>query len=66
MVFNNQFNLRVIQSIPTTQSLVNISNGKIVDVHVRNSLPVYPDILEGIYDLIQLSYVNEPSFLHNI
>lgn len=66
MVLNNQWTLGVIQSILTTKSLVNISNGKIVEVPVSNLLPVNPDILEGIDDLIQLSYLNEPSFLHNI
>jgi myosin-5 len=28
-------------------------------------LPAIPDILEGVDDLIQLSYLNEPSVLHN-
>lgn len=29
-------------------------------------LPANPDILEGVDDLIQLSYLNEPSVLHNL
>lgn len=29
-------------------------------------LPANPDILEGADDLIQLSYLNEPSVLHNL
>lgn len=29
-------------------------------------LPANPDILEGVDDLIQLSYLNEPSVLNNI
>lgn len=29
-------------------------------------LPANPDILEGVEDLIQLSYLNEPSVLHNL
>lgn len=66
MVLDNQWTLGVIQSILTTQSLVNISNGKIVEVPVSNLLPVNPDILEGVDDLGQLSYLNEPSILHNI
>ena len=37
-----------------------------VNMNVSNSLPMNIDILEGIDDLIQLSYLNEPSFLHNI
>lgn len=29
-------------------------------------LPANPEILEGVEDLIQLSYLNEPSVLHNL
>lgn len=29
-------------------------------------LPANPAILEGVDDLIQLSYLNEPSVLHNL
>lgn len=29
-------------------------------------LPANPDLLEGVDDLIQLSYLNEPSVLHNL
>lgn len=66
MVLDNQWTLGVIQSILTTQCLVKISNGKIVEVPISNLLPVNPDILGGVDDLIQLSYLNEPSILHNV
>lgn len=29
-------------------------------------LPANPDVLEGVDDLIELSYLNEPSVLHNL
>ena len=29
-------------------------------------LPANPDILDGVDDLMQLSYLNEPSVLYNI
>lgn len=29
-------------------------------------LPANPDVLDGADDLIQLSYLNEPSVLHNL
>lgn len=32
----------------------------------QDLLPANPDILEGVDDLIQLSYLNEPSVLHNL
>jgi myosin-5 len=35
-------------------------------VSTAELLPANPDILEGVDDLIQLSYLNEPSVLHNI
>ena len=28
--------------------------------------PANPDILDGVDDLMQLSYLNEPSVLHNL
>lgn len=33
---------------------------------LENLLPANPDILDGVDDLIQLSYLNEPSVLHNL
>lgn len=35
-------------------------------VPTEELLPANPDILEGVDDLIQLSYLNEPSVLHNL
>jgi myosin V len=29
-------------------------------------LPANPDILDGVDDLIQMSYLNEPSILYNL
>lgn len=37
-----------------------------VVVPTAELLPANPDILEGVDDLIQLSYLNEPSVLHNL
>ncbi|KAK1324626.1 hypothetical protein QJS10_CPA01g01142 [Acorus calamus] len=39
---------------------------EVVRVPTENILPANPDILEGVDDLIQLSYLNEPSVLHNL
>lgn len=33
---------------------------------VGELLPANPDVLEGVDDLMQLSYLNEPSVLHNL
>lgn len=39
---------------------------QVMKVARSDLLPANPDILEGIEDLIQLSYLNEPSVLHNL
>ncbi|KAK6157434.1 hypothetical protein DH2020_011682 [Rehmannia glutinosa] len=39
---------------------------KVVTVPTKDLLPANPDILEGVDDLIELSYLNEPSVLHNL
>ena len=33
---------------------------------MKEILPANPDVLEGVDDLIQLSYLNEPSVLYNL
>ncbi|KAK8950857.1 hypothetical protein KSP39_PZI003308 [Platanthera zijinensis] len=43
-----------------------LSNGKISTVAVESLLPANPDILDGTEDLINLSYLNEPSLLHSL
>jgi myosin-5 len=35
-------------------------------VNATTLQPANPDILEGVHDLIKLSYLNEPSVLHNL
>ncbi|XP_068639528.1 myosin-1-like [Aristolochia californica] len=55
-----------IQSISGEDVCVLLAGGNIKTVSTENILPANPDILEGIDDLIQLSYLNEPSVLHNL
>ncbi|XP_068668431.1 myosin-1-like [Aristolochia californica] len=55
-----------IQSISGEDVCVLLAGGNIRTVSTENVLPANPDILEGIDDLIQLSYLNEPSVLHNL
>ncbi|XP_073127821.1 myosin-2 [Henckelia pumila] len=43
-----------------------LSDGSVMTVSTRELLPANPDILEGVDDLIQLSFLNEPSVLHNL
>lgn len=41
-------------------------HNQVVTVSTKDILPVNPNILEGVDDLLQLSYLNEPSVLHNL
>ncbi|XVF78057.1 hypothetical protein PTKIN_Ptkin14bG0097700 [Pterospermum kingtungense] len=55
-----------IQSTSGEESFVSFSNGNVVKVSTSELLPANPQILEGVNDLMQLSYLNEPSVLHNL
>ncbi|GMI63685.1 ARABIDOPSIS THALIANA MYOSIN 1, myosin 2, ARABIDOPSIS THALIANA MYOSIN 4 [Hibiscus trionum] len=55
-----------IQSTSGEESVVTLSNGNVVKVSTSELLPANPGVLEGMDDLIQLSYLNEPSLLHNL
>ncbi|MED6136863.1 hypothetical protein PIB30_059778 [Stylosanthes scabra] len=55
-----------IQSTSEEEACVLLSNGNVIKVSRLALLPANPDILEGVDDLIQLSYLNEPSVLHNL
>ncbi|XWS11103.1 hypothetical protein CRYUN_Cryun38cG0055000 [Craigia yunnanensis] len=55
-----------IQSASGEESFISLSNGNVVKVSTSELLPANPEIVEGVNDLIQLSYLNEPSVLHNL
>ncbi|XP_077254052.1 myosin-2-like isoform X2 [Tasmannia lanceolata] len=63
---NDQWELGKIQSISGEDAVILVSNGNVVIVSTENLLPANPDILEGVEDLIQLSYLNEPSVVYNL
>ncbi|XP_038685898.1 myosin-2 [Tripterygium wilfordii] len=63
---NERWEMGVIQSTSGEEAFVILSNGIAVKVATGELLPANPDILEGVNDLIQLSYLNEPSVLHNL
>ncbi|XP_048420103.1 myosin-2 isoform X3 [Pyrus x bretschneideri] len=58
--------LGTIQSTSGDAALVSLSSGKVIKVHRVELLPANPDVLEGVDDLIQLSYLNEPAVLYNL
>ncbi|KAM7495492.1 hypothetical protein LguiB_030101 [Lonicera macranthoides] len=55
-----------IQSTSGENASVLLADGRDVTVSTGELLPANPNILEGVDDLIQLSYLNEPSVLHNL
>ncbi|XP_027170682.1 myosin-2 isoform X1 [Coffea eugenioides] len=63
---NRQWELGQIQSTIGEKASVLLSDGSVLSVPIGELLPANPDILEGVDDLIQLSYLNEPSVLHNL
>ncbi|CAN6869507.1 unnamed protein product [Brassica oleracea] len=65
-VANGQWQLGKIQSTAADTSLVMLSTANVVEVSTEDLFPANPDILEGVENLIQLSYLNEPSVLFNL
>ncbi|EYU39409.1 hypothetical protein ABFS82_12G057300 [Erythranthe guttata] len=48
------------------ESLLVLDEGKVLKVKTETLVPANPDILVGVDDLMQLSYLNEPSVLYNL
>ncbi|XP_057774016.1 myosin-1 [Salvia miltiorrhiza] len=47
-------------------SVITLPEGKVLKVSSETLIPANPDILDGVDDLMQLSYLNEPSVLYNL
>lgn len=63
---SGQWESGTIQSTSGEHALVSLSNGNVMKISSSELLPANPDILEGVDDLVQLSYLNEPSLFHNL
>ncbi|CAD6217608.1 unnamed protein product [Miscanthus lutarioriparius] len=63
---NAKWELGQIQSISGDDAEILLANGKVLTVSPEQLLPANPDILDGVDDLIQMSYLNEPSVLYNL
>ncbi|PWA83025.1 IQ motif, EF-hand binding site, P-loop containing nucleoside triphosphate hydrolase [Artemisia annua] len=63
---NGQWELAKIKSAVGEEASVTLLNGNVVTVSTRDLLPGNTEILDGIDDLVELSYLNEPSVLHNL
>ncbi|KAI9070663.1 hypothetical protein K1719_047376 [Acacia pycnantha] len=63
---NGHWGLGKVQSTSKEEAFVLLTNGNVMKVARSELLPANPDILKGVNDLIQLSYLNEPSVLHTL
>ncbi|KAF3519728.1 hypothetical protein DY000_02059125 [Brassica cretica] len=48
------------------ESVVKLPEGNVLKVISESLVPANPDILDGVDDLMQLSYLNEPAVLYNL
>ncbi|KAK9169219.1 hypothetical protein Syun_001359 [Stephania yunnanensis] len=55
-----------VHSTSGEDARVMLSDGKVLTMPKGTVLPVNPNILEDTDDLVQLSFLNEPSVLHNL
>ncbi|KAK4255746.1 hypothetical protein QN277_008704 [Acacia crassicarpa] len=63
---NGHWGLGKVQSTSKEEAFVLLTNGNVMKVARSELLPANPDILKGVNDLIQLSYLNEPSVLYTL
>ncbi|PSR90951.1 Myosin-1 like [Actinidia chinensis var. chinensis] len=63
---NGNWELGTILSTSGTESVISLLEGKVLKVNSESLLAANPDILDGVDDLMQLSYLNEPSVLYNL
>ncbi|KAL1197703.1 Myosin-1 [Cardamine amara subsp. amara] len=63
---NGNWELGKILKTSGEESLISLPEGKVIKVVSETLVPANPDILDGVDDLMQLSYLNEPSVLYNL
>lgn len=63
---DGNWELGTILSTSGAEVVISLSGEKVLKVNSDDLLPANPDILDGVDDLMQLSYLNEPSVLYNL
>uniref|UniRef100_A0A803LS01 Myosin-1-like n=1 Tax=Chenopodium quinoa TaxID=63459 RepID=A0A803LS01_CHEQI len=63
---DGNWQLGKIISASGTESIISLPEGKVLKVQNDCLLPANPDILDGVDDLMQLSYLSEPTVLYNL
>ncbi|XP_010557555.1 PREDICTED: myosin-1-like [Tarenaya hassleriana] len=63
---NGNWELGKILSTSGEESIISLPRGNVLQVRSEILVPANPDILDGVDDLMQLSYLNEPSVLYDL
>ncbi|KAH6771045.1 myosin 1 [Perilla frutescens var. hirtella] len=63
---DGNWELGTILQTSGNDSVITLPEGKVLKVSSETLIPANPDILDGVDDLMQLSYLNEPSVLYNL
>ncbi|THU73394.1 hypothetical protein C4D60_Mb04t22380 [Musa balbisiana] len=63
---NGDWALGTILSSSGSESVISLPHGGVICLNTETLLPSNPEILDGVDDLMQLSYLNEPSVLYNL
>ncbi|PPR93624.1 hypothetical protein GOBAR_AA27044 [Gossypium barbadense] len=63
---NGNWELARIVKTAGSESVISLPDGKVLNVNSDSLIPANPDILDGVDDLMQLSYLNEPSVLFDL
>ncbi|XP_062205831.1 myosin-1-like [Phragmites australis] len=63
---NGDWALCTVLTISGDESVLRVSEGKVLRLKTESLQPANPEILDGVDDLMQLSYLSEPSVLYNL
>ncbi|KAM0898475.1 hypothetical protein ACQ4PT_021917 [Festuca glaucescens] len=63
---NGDWALCTVITTSGDESVVKVSEGKVLRLQTESLQPANPEILDGVDDLMQLSYLSEPSVLYNL
>ncbi|KAJ4746943.1 Myosin-related family protein [Rhynchospora pubera] len=63
---NGEWQLGKVIKSSGAETVLSLPNGQVVRPKTETLLPANPEILDGVDDLMQLSYLHEPSVLYNL
>ncbi|CAN6323672.1 unnamed protein product [Urochloa humidicola] len=63
---NSDWALCTVLTTSGDESVLKVSEGKVLRLKTESLQPANPEILDGVDDLMQLSYLSEPSVLYNL